>query len=115
MRLVRLPDGLRTARRSARAAQTGRPPQRSLKIAGAAVKPALQAEADIAPSASPGALSDAHARSRIFHALDITLVTEAAAVTGKTTALVSLIVSVIAAGRTPLDRIVAVTFTEKAA
>jgi ATP-dependent exoDNAse (exonuclease V) beta subunit len=58
---------------------------------------------------------DKAARERIFNDLDATLVIEAAAGTGKTTALVSRIVSVVASGRTTLDRIVAVTFTEKAA
>ncbi len=60
-------------------------------------------------------LPDQHARDRILNDLDTTLVIEAAAGTGKTTALVSRIVSVIASGRATLDRIVAVTFTEKAA
>ena len=74
--------------------------------------------ATIAPASTataPAALPDSHARERILHDLDTTLVIEAAAGTGKTTALVSRIVSVIASGRTTLDRIVAVTFTEKAA
>jgi ATP-dependent helicase/nuclease subunit A len=79
------------------------------------MKPVSQTAADIAPPTNPVALPDAHARYRIFNDLDTTLVIEAAAGTGKTTALVSRIVAVIAAGRTTLDRIVAVTFTEKAA
>lgn len=79
------------------------------------MKPTPQADVDIAPPANPGGLNDARARSRILNDLDTTLVIEAAAGTGKTTALVSRIVAVIAAGRTTLDRIVAVTFTEKAA
>ena len=61
------------------------------------------------------ALPDARARDRILNDLDTTLVIEAAAGTGKTTALVSRIVAAIASGRATLDRIVAVTFTEKAA
>jgi ATP-dependent helicase/nuclease subunit A len=60
-------------------------------------------------------LSDQRVRDRIRNDLDTTLVIEAAAGTGKTTALVSRIVAVVAAGRTRLSRIVAVTFTEKAA
>jgi ATP-dependent helicase/nuclease subunit A len=60
-------------------------------------------------------LSDQAVRDRIRGDLDATLVIEAAAGTGKTTALVGRIVSVIASGRGALARIVAVTFTEKAA
>jgi ATP-dependent exoDNAse (exonuclease V) beta subunit len=58
---------------------------------------------------------DAEARRRIAGDLDTTLFVEAAAGTGKTTALVRRILAVIETGRTTLDRIVAVTFTEKAA
>jgi ATP-dependent helicase/nuclease subunit A len=60
-------------------------------------------------------LADAAARERIRTDLGATMVVEAAAGTGKTTALVSRIVAVIAAGRGELANIVAVTFTEKAA
>jgi len=60
-------------------------------------------------------LADAEARERIASDLAATLIVEAAAGTGKTTALVSRIVAVVRAGITTLDRIVAVTFTEKAA
>ena len=60
-------------------------------------------------------LADTEARERVASDLDTTLIVEAAAGTGKTTALVNRIVSVVRAGRTTLDRIVAVTFTEKAA
>ncbi len=59
--------------------------------------------------------SDQRVRDRIRDDLDTTLVIEAAAGTGKTTALVNRIVSVIASGRGELAHIVAVTFTEKAA
>jgi ATP-dependent exoDNAse (exonuclease V) beta subunit len=59
--------------------------------------------------------SDQRVRERIRNDLDTTLIIEAAAGTGKTTALVSRIVAVVARGRSELDRIVAVTFTEKAA
>jgi ATP-dependent exoDNAse (exonuclease V) beta subunit len=59
--------------------------------------------------------SDAQARHLIANALDETLVVEAAAGTGKTTELVGRIVRILAEGRTTVDKIVAVTFTEKAA
>lgn len=60
-------------------------------------------------------LVDAEARALIRTALDDTLAVEAAAGTGKTTVLVDRIVNVLAEGRTTVDRLVAVTFTEKAA
>ncbi|HXV65239.1 MAG TPA: UvrD-helicase domain-containing protein [Vicinamibacteria bacterium] len=60
-------------------------------------------------------LTDAKAREAIRQALDETLVVEAAAGTGKTTALVSRIVEIVKTGRGELAGIVAVTFTEKAA
>ena len=58
---------------------------------------------------------DRQARELIRTALDRTLVVEAAAGTGKTTELINRIISVLAEGRTTIDRIVAVTFTDKAA
>ncbi len=60
-------------------------------------------------------LADADARHQIASSLDATLIVEAAAGTGKTTALVERIVRMIAQGRASVDQIVAVTFTEKAA
>jgi ATP-dependent helicase/nuclease subunit A len=60
-------------------------------------------------------LVDAEARRRIREDFGATLFVEAAAGTGKTTALVGRIVSLISAGAGTLNRIVAVTFTEKAA
>jgi len=60
-------------------------------------------------------LSDQHARDLIEHALDETLVVEAAAGTGKTTELVKRIMRIIMTGRAQMGEIVAVTFTEKAA
>ncbi|HWQ29091.1 MAG TPA: UvrD-helicase domain-containing protein [Dehalococcoidia bacterium] len=54
------------------------------------------------------------ARARIRERLDETLFVEAGAGTGKTRALVERAVSLVLAG-TPVDRIVAITFTEKAA
>lgn len=60
-------------------------------------------------------LVDSTERDLIRTALDRNMVVEAAAGTGKTTELVHRIVAVLADGRTTVDRIVAVTFTEKAA
>ena len=60
-------------------------------------------------------LADQAARDAIALDLDDTLVVEAAAGTGKTTELVKRILRILASGRTTVDRIVAVTFTEKAA
>ena len=60
-------------------------------------------------------LVDAEARGRIREDFGATLFVEAAAGTGKTTALVGRIVGLISAGAGTLNRIVAVTFTEKAA
>jgi len=60
-------------------------------------------------------LNDSNARDRIRKDLDTTLIVEAAAGTGKTTELVNRIISVLGSGRTTVDRIVAVTFTDKAA
>jgi ATP-dependent helicase/nuclease subunit A len=64
---------------------------------------------------SPRPLPDEDARRQIREDLDSTLIVEAAAGTGKTTELVSRIIAVLRAGKTELDRIAAVTFTEKAA
>jgi ATP-dependent exoDNAse (exonuclease V) beta subunit len=60
-------------------------------------------------------LADASARTRIRDELGTTFVVEAAAGTGKTTALVSRIVSLVRRGVAELRGIVAVTFTEAAA
>ena len=60
-------------------------------------------------------MTDAEARDAIRTRLDATLVVEAAAGTGKTTALIGRIVAALASGRTKVDGLVAVTFTEKAA
>ena len=64
-------------------------------------------------SGSP--LADAAARTRIRESLGESLVVEAAAGTGKTSELVGRIVEVLARGDAAVDRILAVTFTEKAA
>jgi ATP-dependent exoDNAse (exonuclease V) beta subunit len=61
------------------------------------------------------ATADAEARQRILGDYGSTFFVEAAAGTGKTTALVGRIVGLIRAGAGTLNRIVAVTFTEKAA
>jgi ATP-dependent exoDNAse (exonuclease V) beta subunit len=58
---------------------------------------------------------DAEALDRIANDLGATLFVEAAAGTGKTTVLVERIIAVVRAGLADLDRVVAVTFTEKAA
>jgi ATP-dependent exoDNAse (exonuclease V) beta subunit len=59
-------------------------------------------------------LADHAARSRIEKDLDTTLVVEAAAGTGKTSALVRRMVSALMAGRARLGEMVAVTFTDTA-
>jgi ATP-dependent exoDNAse (exonuclease V) beta subunit len=64
---------------------------------------------------SDAEMADAEARELIATGLDDTLVVEAAAGTGKTTELVGRIVRILAEGCTRVDKIVAVTFTEKAA
>ena len=66
-------------------------------------------------SVSARAVSDAEARLRIQTSLDESLIVEASAGTGKTTALVGRIVAVLENGRTTIDKIAAVTFTHKAA
>ncbi|MEA2752869.1 MAG: ATP-dependent helicase/nuclease subunit [Myxococcales bacterium] len=66
-------------------------------------------------TANPSPLVDAEARARIANDLDSTLVVEAAAGTGKTTALVERILSLLRTGKATLRTLVAVTFTEKAA
>ena len=60
-------------------------------------------------------LVDQRERERIEHDLGVTLIVEAAAGTGKTTALVGRILSLIKTGEARLSGIAAVTFTESAA
>ncbi len=60
-------------------------------------------------------MADAEARRRISHELSTSFVVEAAAGTGKTTALVSRIVALVRSGLASPASIVAVTFTDKAA
>jgi len=65
---------------------------------------------------TPGAISpDQAARERIRHSLHESLLVEASAGTGKTSELVRRMVNVLQNGLTTIDRIVAVTFTNKAA
>ncbi len=59
--------------------------------------------------------ADWEARSTIVDRLEETLFVEASAGTGKTTSLVARVVNLVASGRTSLDRIAAITFTEAAA
>ncbi len=61
------------------------------------------------------ASADQHARDRIRNSLSESLVVEASAGTGKTTELVARIVNTLKTGVTGIERIVAVTFTNKAA
>jgi ATP-dependent helicase/nuclease subunit A len=63
----------------------------------------------------PVSLADAADRRAVVEELDRNILVEAAAGTGKTTCLVSRMVALIAAGRTTVDRLSAVTFTIKAA
>src|SRR5256885_11353515 len=70
---------------------------------------------NVATKKQSPALADQAARDRIRDDLDTTLVVEAAAGTGKTSALVGRILSGIVSGRVSLANIVAVTFTEFAA
>jgi ATP-dependent exoDNAse (exonuclease V) beta subunit len=58
---------------------------------------------------------DEESRELIRHSLDESLLVEAAAGTGKTSELVQRIVAVLREDRTTIDRVVAVTFTRKAA
>jgi ATP-dependent helicase/nuclease subunit A len=60
-------------------------------------------------------LADHDDRTLIRERLDLTVVVEAAAGTGKTTELVARILNVLARGCARIEQIVAVTFTEKAA
>jgi len=60
-------------------------------------------------------IADSDARQRICNDLDTSLIVEAAAGTGKTTALIGRILSGIINGRVSLGNVVAVTFTEFAA
>src|SRR5258708_10061556 len=104
MRLVRLQARLRPVRRTALQNQT----ESAAQVADAATRDAMTV-------ANQTIITDQLVRDRIRDDLDVTLVIEAAAGTGKTTALVNRIVSAIGSGRGELARIVAVTVTQKAA
>jgi hypothetical protein len=104
MCVVRLPNGLRSLRGTANASQTEATTRAAAQVAGHAMTVSKVAR-----------LADDEARRRILTDLDTTLFVEAAAGTGKTTALVGRIVALICEGISTLDRVVAVTFTEKAA
>ncbi len=67
------------------------------------------------PTAAEDGDDDAQARTHIAHDLDNSLLVEAAAGTGKTTQLVLRLVAVLQQGKTTIERLVAVTFTRKAA
>ena len=60
-------------------------------------------------------LPDAAARERVANDLETNLLVEAGAGSGKTTALVSRMVALVASGTAPVAEIAAVTFTRKAA
>jgi ATP-dependent helicase/nuclease subunit A len=59
--------------------------------------------------------ADQAVRDRVTKDFDTTFLLEAGAGTGKTTVLVHRILALLRAGRAPIDRIVAITFTDKAA
>ena len=65
--------------------------------------------------ASPFEPSDIEERQIIATKLDDTLFVEASAGTGKTTSLVQRMVNLVVSGKTTMDRIAAITFTELAA
>ncbi|HUT33698.1 MAG TPA: UvrD-helicase domain-containing protein [Planctomycetota bacterium] len=60
-------------------------------------------------------LTDQHDRDRACTELGTSFAVEAAAGAGKTSVLVTRVLNLVRTGKAPLDRIVAVTFTEKAA
>jgi ATP-dependent exoDNAse (exonuclease V) beta subunit len=64
---------------------------------------------------TPHLVCDTEARRRIRESLEESLIVEASAGTGKTTALVGRIVEVLRHGKATIDQIAAVTFTNKAA
>src|SRR5437868_12347877 len=60
-------------------------------------------------------MTDQEAREAIRNRLDVTMLVEAAAGTGKTTRLVTRMVDLVATGRARASTIAAITFTVKAA
>ena len=79
------------------------------------VETAPAAAVPAGPGPPRSGLPDASARQRIATDLDTTLVVEAAAGTGKTTALVSRVVELVRSGRANLAGVAAITFTQRAA
>ena len=67
------------------------------------------------PSSPAFQAADEQSRAVIRENLDDTLFVEASAGTGKTTSLVDRVVNLVATGRSTLDRLAAITFTESAA
>ena len=70
---------------------------------------------DSHPPGAPFIPADASVRRDIGQQLDETLFVQASAGTGKTTSLVERMVNLVVTGKTTLDRIAAITFTEAAA
>ncbi|HXI13514.1 MAG TPA: UvrD-helicase domain-containing protein [Thermoanaerobaculia bacterium] len=62
-----------------------------------------------------GTLADSEARSAIGEHLDVTMIVEAAAGTGKTTSLVQRLIGLVRSGRAGVETIAAITFTIKSA
>ena len=103
LRCLRLPPGLRSARTAALEEKEAGTPRAAHRAKEHAVTP------------QPASQLDADARRVIRESLDESLIVEASAGTGKTTELVARIVQVLAKNLTTVDKIVAVTFTHKAA
>src|SRR6266446_7879770 len=99
MRSLRLPRRLRPLRGAPCSAKTTGKTGAAAHIAGSAMRES----------------EDAGARRRILTEFGTSFFVEAAAGTGKTTGLVGRIVGLVRTGTGTLDRVVAVTFTEKAA
>jgi len=64
----------------------------------------------VTPSRLP---ADQDVRDRVTTDFETTFLLEAGAGTGKTTVLVRRILALLRAGRAPIDRIVAITFTRR--
>ena len=111
--LVRLPPGVRPARGTSGAGEGLGPAGRSPRAEAAPMT--MLPDGAAAAGAATKPLADDSQRRLIREELERNLVVEAAAGTGKTTVLVQRIVEVLASGLATVDRIVAVTFTEKAA
>ena len=66
-------------------------------------------------SPAPKPPADQRTRDRVVTEFETTFLLEAGAGPGKTTVLVKRILALVRSGRAPIDRIVAITFTDKAA